>query len=71
MELTVESIHASQAKAASAFQERENDKRQSRHRHSDQRSGQGSKHPMRDNKINTNKPEKDEPKYDPSNPWNT
>jgi len=70
MKLTIESIELSQAKAASAFQERENDKRQSRHRHSEQRGGQSSKHPMRDNKVTTNKPDKDEPKYDPSNPWN-
>ncbi len=65
MKLTIESIELSQAKAASAFQERQNEKRQS---HQSRR--QDSKHPMRDNKVASKKTDKAEPKYDPSNPWN-
>lgn len=73
MKLTIESIELSQAKAASAFQERQNDKHHSNHiRHrSSATNEQGSKHPMRENKGNQSKAsDKDEPKYDPSNPWN-
>lgn len=69
MKLTIESIELSQAKAASAFQERQNDKTHSNHlRH---REGATSKHPMRENKgTKTKSNDKDEPKYDPNNPWN-
>jgi len=69
MKLTIESIELSQAKAASAFQERQNEKRHNNHLR--QRREQGGKHPMRDNKVKPERNKKDnEPKYDPSNPWN-
>jgi len=69
MVLTIESIELSQAKAASAFQERQNEKRH--HNHIRQRKEQGSKHPMRDNKDQKNgSKNNNEPNYDPSNPWN-
>ncbi|WP_413693347.1 VF530 family DNA-binding protein [Psychromonas sp. KJ10-2] len=70
MKLTIESIELSQAKAASAFQERQNEKRHSNNmRH---RKEQGSRHPMRDAKVKSQSTtsSKNEPKYDPSNPWN-
>ena len=66
MKLTIESIELSQAKAASAFQERENEKRQNNH--SRQRRENPTKHPMRENKDSED--DKQAPKYDPSNPWN-
>lgn len=62
MQLTIESIELSQAKAASAFQERQDEQRQKLRRQ------QPTKHPMRSN--NVKKVAKSEPKYDPSNPWN-
>lgn len=81
MELTIESIELSQAKAASAHQERSQEKRDSREfsRHS---GGDSSKHPYRENyaasserpkdrRANKNKEKSDEVPYDPSNPWNS
>jgi uncharacterized protein (DUF2132 family) len=66
MKLTIESIELSQAKAASAFKERQND--QSKRNTERQKA---SKHPMRDKKApRMAKESKDEPNYDPSNPWN-
>lgn len=85
MELTIESIELSQAKAASAHKERSQEKRDNREfsRHSRGNSGGGSsKHPYRDGsfenserpkdkRANRSKEKGDEPAYDPSNPWNT
>ena len=69
MVLTIESIELSQAKAASAFQDRQQEQRHSNHIR--QRREQGSKHPMRDNKEKLESTKNsNEPKYDPSNPWN-
>ncbi|MDA7745737.1 VF530 family DNA-binding protein [Psychromonas sp.] len=68
MKLTIESIELSQAKAASAFQERQSEQR---HRnHSRQRNENATKHPMRENKKAASSSSKEEPKYDPNNPWN-
>lgn len=83
MELTIESIELSQAKAASAHQERSQEKRDNREfsRHSRSNSAGGaSKHPYRDGHSENNerpkdrrasKEKSDEAPYDPSNPWNT
>jgi len=66
MKLTIESIELSQAKSASAFKERQNEQRRSNHARQN-----ASKHPMRDKRVPREvKESKDEPKYDPSNPWN-
>lgn len=80
MELTIESIELSQAKAASAHKERSQEKRDDR---AFSRQARGaSKHPYRDNfsesnerpkdkRANRDKPKADEAPYDPTNPWNT
>jgi len=86
MELTIESIELSQAKAASAHKERSQDKRNNREfsrnaRGHDSRRD-SSKHPFRDSfadsgerpkdrRANKNTEKSDEVPYDPSNPWNT
>jgi uncharacterized protein (DUF2132 family) len=76
MELTIESIELSQAKAASAHQERSQQKREER---SFGRSDSG-KHPYRDGTASSherpkdkraNKDKGEEAPYNPSNPWNT
>lgn len=86
MELTIESIELSQAKAASAHKERSQEKRDDREfsRHSrghDSRRDSG-KHPFResfsnnaerpkDRRANKSNEKSDDVPYDPSNPWNT
>jgi len=66
MQLTIESIELSQAKAASAFQERQNEKRYN----NNMRHKQLNKYSMRDKRVASKPIDKDEPKYDPTNPWN-
>ncbi|MCP4321265.1 MAG: DNA-binding protein VF530 [Alteromonadales bacterium] len=78
MELTIESIELSQAKAASAHKERSQEKRDNREFSRHKRSE--SKHPYRDGSANSHdrpkdkrasKEKSDEAPYDPSNPWNS
>lgn len=69
MKLTIESIELSQAKSASAFQDRQDEKRDRRH------STVSTKHPYRDANVKRSTKHdksKDQPEanYDPSNPWN-
>ena len=84
MELTIESIELSQAKAASAHKERSQEKRDERefNRHSRGGAGGSSKHPYRDGtasphdrpkdrRASKNNEQSDEVAYDPTNPWNT
>ena len=79
MELTIESIELSQAKAASAHQERSQQKRED---HSFTRTGSKSarggsnsspytSERPKDKRANSNKGKTEEAPYDPSNPWNT
>ncbi|WP_354625367.1 VF530 family DNA-binding protein [Psychromonas sp. MME2] len=56
MQLTVESIELSQAKAASAFKEKQNEKR-----------GNTTRKPVAKRQKSN---DSSEPPYDPSNPWN-
>jgi uncharacterized protein (DUF2132 family) len=86
MELTIESIELSQAKAASAHQERSQQKREERSfgrsSHGNDANRDSGKHPYRDGSATSNERPKDkrankgkdkpeEAPYDPSNPWNT
>jgi uncharacterized protein (DUF2132 family) len=82
MELTIESIELSQAKAASAHQERSQQKREERSFGRNDVSRDSGKHPYRDGSASSNERPKDkrankgkdkpeEAPYDPSNPWNT
>jgi len=83
MELTIESIELSQAKAASAHKERSQEKREqrefSRHSRGHDSRHSGSKHPYRDGSANNERPKdkraskgsSDEAPYDPNNPWNS
>ena len=83
MELTIESIELSQAKAASAHKERSQEKREHREFNRHSRGGAGgssSKHPYRDGSANHHDRPKDkraskdsanEAPYDPNNPWNS
>tara|TARA_R110001583_G_scaffold53742_4_gene165377 strand:- start:85 stop:636 length:552 start_codon:yes stop_codon:yes gene_type:complete len=79
MDLTIESIELSQAKAASAHQERSQQKRDDRA--FSRPSRDSGKHPYRDGsashderpkdkRANKNKDKPEEAPYDPSNPWN-
>ncbi|AGH81292.1 hypothetical protein PCNPT3_06770 [Psychromonas sp. CNPT3] len=64
MELTVESIELSQAKAASAHQQYSEDKRQ---KHQASRNDYDR---PKDRRANKPKASQEEVPYDPSNPWN-
>jgi uncharacterized protein (DUF2132 family) len=82
MELTIESIELSQAKAASAHKEHSQRKRDdrefSRHSRGHDSRKDTSKHPYRENfaerpkdrRAVKDKPKNDEAPYDPTNPWN-
>ncbi len=64
MELTIESIELSQAKAASAHQQHSQLKRQ---QHQSERMGNTR---PQDRRANKTKESQNEAAYDPSNPWN-
>jgi uncharacterized protein (DUF2132 family) len=82
MDLTIESIELSQAKAASAHQERSQQARVDRqHSRGNDSRRETSKHPYRDGsahhderpkdkRANKNNDKPEEAPYDPSNPWN-
>lgn len=67
MELTIESIELSQAKAASAHKERSQQKRDDR---ASSRASYDNERP-KDRRANKSKPKEEEAPYDPNNPWNS
>ena len=69
MELTIESIELSQAKSASAHEERSNEKRASNRRQHQQDSFQPNER-AKDKRAAKKESNSETVAYDPSNPWN-